>query len=132
MSDENSMDQMSARAERLINALAGAIMATAEAAAEKVELAAEVARLRQRMAAIASVLEAIGVQKQALMEKAKAATGTLRALCYQQVEVLEAQEVAILQKMGVSHEVATQALEDATEPTYRRTGRRFVRNGSDS
>jgi hypothetical protein len=54
------MTQLTGRAEQLMDALADAIISTAEAAAERIDLAARVAQIQQRMAAFGAVLEAVG------------------------------------------------------------------------
>lgn len=101
MQNPNDVQGMTARAQRLIDAMAGAMMSAAEAAAEKVELAAEVARVSVRMEAVGSVLDVIGAQKEALIVKADEAKGALRTAYLRQVEVLSAQEVSILERLGV-------------------------------
>jgi hypothetical protein len=65
----SDMSQLTDRAERLIDALANAIMKTAEVAAEKIELASTVAEVRQRMAAFGAVLQAVGAQKAAVAKQ---------------------------------------------------------------
>jgi hypothetical protein len=128
---------LTARAERLIDALAGSILSTAEVAAERVELAAKVAQVQQRMTAFAAVLEAVSAQKQALLGKVETATGAMRTLLQQQVEALTAQELAVLAKAGVPQPAAQQAIAavDAGPEAggggkvYMREGRRFARIG---
>ncbi len=126
----SDMNQLTDRAERLIDALANAIMKTAEVAAEKIELASAVAEVRQRMAAFGAVLEAVGAQKAAVTKQLgnlgdkDAAT---RALYQHQLRLLSAQEVSILKQAGINEQHATEALEVAdTKPTHRREGKRFV------
>jgi hypothetical protein len=126
----NEMDAMSGRAERLIAALTGALMSTAEAAAERLELAAAVAAARQRLAAFACVLESVQAQKDALQNRLATAPPALRALYARQIEMLTLQEMAVLEKAGVPQESARQALAlaDAT-PLYERRGSRFLKVG---
>ncbi len=80
------------------------------------------------MAAFASVLEAVGGQKQVLQDRLATATGPLKALLIQQLACLTAQETAILTRAGVPNETAQQALAsaDANETLYKRDGKRFV------
>lgn len=112
---DSSMDAMSERAERLIGAISGALMSTAETAAMKIELAAQVAQIRQEMAARQSVLGIIADQKLALLEQVEESTGALKLAYQRQVEVLCAQEVGILKGMGIETEVAEQAVSQADE-----------------
>lgn len=112
----NDVREMTGRAQRLIDAMAGAMMSAAEAAAEKVELAAQVARVEIQMQAVGSVLEVIGAQKDQLLTKALEAKGALRAAYLRQVDVLTAQEVGILQKIGVAPALAEEAVKAADEP----------------
>jgi hypothetical protein len=133
----SDMNQLTDRAERLIDALANAIMKTAEVAAQKIELASAVAEVRQRMAAFGAVLQAVGAQKAAVAQQL-ADLGendpAMRALYQHQLRLLSAQEVGILKQAGINEEHAVDALEVAdTKPTHKRDGRRFVRvesNGS--
>ncbi len=108
--NSNDLTAMSDRATRLIDALSGSIMSACEAAAEKIELAAEVARVTTRMAAVSTVLEVIGAQKMALASRLTSASGAMAALLGHQIEALSLQEVAVLKRIGVSAEVATQAV----------------------
>jgi hypothetical protein len=131
----SDMNQLTDRAERLIDALANAIMKTAEVAAQKIELASAVAEVRQRMAAFGAVLQAVGAQKAAVaMQLADlgADDAATRALYQHQLRLLSAQEVSILKQAGISEQHAAEALEVAdTKPTHKRDGRRFVRvNGN--
>jgi hypothetical protein len=131
----SDMNQLTDRAERLIDALANAIMKTAEVAAQKIELASAVAEVRQRMAAFGAVLQAVGAQK-AAVERQLADLGdgdaATRALYQHQLRLLSAQEVSILKQAGISEHHAVEALEVAdAKPTHKREGRRFVRvNGN--
>lgn len=130
MTQPSDMQQLSARAETLISALTNAILSTAEVAAERLALAAELARVTQRMHAFAAVLDAVGVQKAALLERQATATGPMKALLGRQVEMLTLQETAILEKVGVPQAQAALAIEMAdapAKPAYRRDGRRFTR-----
>lgn len=127
------MAALTGRAERLIDAIAGAMLATAEAAAERVELAGKVAMIQQRMAAFAAVLEGVGAQKAALEARAAALPpGALRSLLERQVEALTGQELAVLERAGVPAPAAQSALAGPcpTPPPpatlYRREGRRFT------
>jgi hypothetical protein len=120
---------LTGRVERLVGAFTGAMMATAEAAAERIELAAEVARVTQRMAAFGAVLEAVGAQKEALLERLGKSKGPTRALIEQQLLMLTAQEVAVLKKAGIDDGQATAAVAVADgggRALYVRDGRKFV------
>lgn len=124
----NEMEMLTQRTERLISALTDAILSTAEVAAERIELASKVAQVRQRMNAFGAVLESVGVQKLALTERLEKATGATKALLTAQIEMLTAQETAVLEKAGVAPAVAKAALTVVDEaPTYRREGRAFRR-----
>jgi hypothetical protein len=125
----NEMTDLTSRTERLVDALSGSILSTVEVAAERIALAAEVARVSQRMSAFSAVLEAIGAQKDALAGRLAAARGPLRALLQRQIEVLTAQEVAVLERAGAASQVARDAIEAADEPLYKREGSRFVALG---
>jgi hypothetical protein len=114
------MDTLVSRSERLINALTGAIMTTAEVAAEKIEMASEVARIKTRMAAFATVLEVVGVQKDTIREQIATARGPVKALLEAQLTALTQQEVGILAKVGVSPEAAATAVTVADQPRRRR------------
>ena len=129
------MSQLTGRAGQLVDALADAIISTAEAAAERLDLAARVAQIQQRMAAFGAVLESVGAQKLALMNRLEdpALPDTQRQLIEQQVNLLTAQETEILKRAGATPELAHQAIEVADsdteehpDPLYRRDGRRFV------
>lgn len=124
----NDMDNLVSRTERLIGALTNAILSTAEVAAQRIELASKVAEARQRLAALSSVLETLGAQKVALIERQESAKGAMKALLHRQVEILEAQELSILASVGVEEPAAKAALTvvDAA-PVYRRDGRRFAK-----
>ena len=129
------MTQLTGRAEQLVDALADAIISTAEAAAERIDLAARVAQIQQRMAAFGAVLESVGAQKHALLVRLEdqSTPDTQRMLIQQQVNLLIAQETEILKRAGASSAMAHQAIESADgerdddpDPLYRRDGRRFV------
>lgn len=124
---QNDMEILVSRTERLIGALTGAIMSTTEAAAERIELASRVAQIQARMAAFGAVLETIGEAKAAVLEQRKKAPGPMKALYTAQIEHLTAQETAILGKVGVAPEVARAAVDVADEAPrlYARNGRRF-------
>jgi hypothetical protein len=129
MHEQNSATEMEAlghRAEKLVNALANAYMSAAEVAAEKIELASRVAQVRMRMTAFGAVLESIGAAKQPLLERLRTAGGPMKALLGYQIEVLTAQELAILEKVGVEPQQARNALTAVdTVRHYVRDGRRF-------
>lgn len=110
MQENTNMETMTARAENLINAIAGSIMATAETAAEKIELSAKVASIRQKMEANQYVLESIDAQKRAVIEKRDNSRGSLKAAFNRQIKILETQEIAILKLMGVGDFEAQHAL----------------------
>jgi hypothetical protein len=131
----SDMTQLTDRAERLIDALANAIMKTAEVAAQKIELASAVAEVRQRMTAFGAVLQAVGAQKTAVQQQLVALgdnDAATRALYHHQLRLLSAQEVGILTQAGISEPQAVEAVQvtDGT-PTHRREGKRFVRVGAD-
>jgi hypothetical protein len=127
------MQALVTRTEQHIGAITEAIVSSAEVAAERIVLAAQVARVQQRMAAFSAVLEAIGVQKAALLDRLATATGPTKALVATQVSLLEAQEVEVLKKVGVPEAAARQALvavgtaSDEPGGTHVREGRRFRR-----
>ena len=111
------MSELTGRAEQLVDALADAIVSTAEAAAERIDLAARVARIQQRMAAFGAVLESVGAQKHALLLRLddRALPDSQRRLIEQQVSLLTAQESEILKRAGAgagaaSPEPARQAI----------------------
>jgi hypothetical protein len=130
--DQNEMDDLTARTERLVNAISGAILGTVEVAAERISLAAEVARVSQRMTAFSAVLEAVGVQKDALSVKLAAAKGPMRVLIRRQIDLLSAQEVAVLERAGAPAEAAKTAIEATDAPLYRRVGSRFLSVGDEA
>lgn len=100
---------MQDRASRLIRALAGSIMNAAEGAAR-------VASIEARMAAVASVLEAVGAQKARLQSLALKATGAVAVAYTRQIAMLTEQEMAILQQIGVPPAAAQEALAVADAP----------------
>src|SRR5436305_14317890 len=104
------MEALTSRTAQLIDAISDAILASAEVAAEKIQLAAAVAGIRQRMAALGAVLEAVGEQKRVLVERLAGAAGPTKALIEQQIALLTAQEVAVLAKAGVAEPTAVAAL----------------------
>lgn len=110
-----NVEQVSERTEAIIDKVCGAIMATVDVAAERLELAAEVARVKQRMAAFGAVLDAVAAQKQALNDRLANADGPTRQLLAHQVELLTAQETAVLARAGISAEVAKPAIEAADQ-----------------
>jgi hypothetical protein len=124
--DQNEMQDLTTRTERLVGAISGAILGTVEVAAERIALAAEVARVSQRMTAFSVVLEAVGVQKDALAAKLAAAKGPMRVLIRRQIDLLSAQEVAVLERAGAPAEAAKTAIEATDAPLYRRAGSRFL------
>jgi hypothetical protein len=132
------MRALTERTERLVDVLTSAILSTAEVAAERVELAAKVAQVQQCMRAFGAVLESVGAQKEVLLARLETATGPMKSLLLQQVEVLTAQEMAMLEKAGVAQPAARQALAvvdngvasgtgGARGALYVRNGRRFAR-----
>jgi hypothetical protein len=128
----NEMEQLAGRAEQLISALSNAILSTAEVAAERLELASKVAQVNQRLAAFSAVLDSIAAQREALETRMTTAKGAQRLLLQRQLDLLAAQEVAVLSKAGLDDSQARQALEVADEPSYHRSGRRFVRSNGNS
>lgn len=133
--NDNDTQALSNRAIAMVDTIAASLMSAVEVAAEKLQLACDVARVTQRLTAFSAVLEAVGVQKAAIAEKMADAKGSARTLYEQQIRMLEAQEVAILKRVGVPDEVATKAIEvkavETDTPTHRRDGRRFAPvNGS--
>lgn len=111
MSDTNDMRELTERAGRLIDSIAGAILSTAEAASEKIALAAEVARIQTRMAALSAVLEGIQAHREAVQESLDAAPSEpLRELYRRQLAALAAQEVSVLERCGVPGTVAAVAV----------------------
>lgn len=130
----NDMQALVGRTELLVTAISDAILSAAEAAAERVELAATVARVQQRLGAFTAVLEAVAVQKRALVERLAVADGPSKALIHRQIELLGLQEIAVLERAGVPQPAVQQALAAMDTPpvtdasaTHRRDGRRFVR-----
>lgn len=124
----NEMDALAGRAERMISALSDAIMRTAEVAAERIELASQVAQVRQRVAAYAAVLEAIGSQKAAIAAQLETATGPMRSLLIKQVDILGQQELSILERIGIPAETAQTAIESA-DALEARDDRKYIRDG---
>ena len=124
-----NMRALATRSSQLIDAISGAIMAQAEVAAERIQLAAAVAQVEQRMAAHSAVLECIDAQRIAVEAKMVGAKGARLKLYETQLDLLAAQEVAILAKVGVPLDLARQAVKQVeTKPaaTHKRDGRRFV------
>lgn len=138
MSDQTDPEpSMTERAGAMIDTLTAAFLRATEVAAERLQLACDVAAIQQRLAAFSSVLETIGAQKLALAEKMETTKGAARTLYATQIKMLEAQEVAVLTRVGVPQPVAVAALaggEEDEAAVYRRDGKRFVRlpstNGS--
>lgn len=127
--NKSEMDALSSRAEQLIDSITNAILSTAESAAERIELASRVAQVRQRMAAFASVLEAVETQKAALAERLDSASGPMRVLLQRQIDMLTEQETAVLGRAGVAAGVPSIDSGDSaagSAGTHKRTGRRFV------
>ncbi len=138
----SNIEQLTSRAEQLIDALAESIISTAEAAAERLDLASRVAQIQQRMAAFGAVLESVGAQKSVLTKRLeqKEMPKCQRRLVQRQIELLSAQETEILQRAGASSQLARAAVEqadrliddggsgdaDGEDRLYRRKGRRFV------
>lgn len=121
------MENLVSRTEALVGAFTNAMMATAEAAAERMELAARVAQINSRMAAFSAILEGVGAQKEALLQRMEGQRGAMRAMLARQVEMLTFQETAILEKIGLAPEQAARAVEAVDQQTvYRRIGSRFV------
>jgi hypothetical protein len=138
MTQNNDIQVLVNRTEQLIAAITDAILSSAEVAAERIELAANVVRIQQRMAAFGAVLESVGVQKEALAKRLPGTTGPAKTLLLKQIAMLASQEIAILEKAGVTEQTAVAALAAVDEPaepapttvpgpTHRREGRRFVR-----
>jgi hypothetical protein len=129
----NDMQALTERTERLISALTSAFMSSAEAAAERFELAARVAQINQRAQAFFNVLEITGAQKEAITVRLANAKGAMKLLLENQLASLDAQEVAILAKLGVEPSVAKMAIAEvdqqpapSTNGTHRREGKKFV------
>jgi hypothetical protein len=123
------MDKLVSRTDRLIGAITEGILSTVEAASQRIELAAQVAQVKVRMEAFGAVLEAVGAQRAVLEERRVSAGPAVRALIGRQLELLAAQEVAILSQAGIGEDVARQALtvvEQSAEQVYVRQGRRFT------
>lgn len=126
-----NLEQMSSRADHLIDAIASSIISASEAAAERVELASQVARLQTRMAAFGAVLEAVGTQKEVLAGRLESAQGPMKTLIEAQINLLTEQETAILVRAGASRDQARNAVVETDEPLYQRRGKRFERiNGT--
>jgi len=109
MSTEQKPDELTAlteHTEKLVSTLTEAVLATVQVAAERIELAATAARIQQRMMALGSVLEAIGVQKQTLLARLDQASGPMRLLFQQQIAPPTEQEEAVLAKAGVPQPTA--------------------------
>ena len=108
-----NMDQATARIEALIDGLTGAIMNTLEVSAERITLAADVARVKQRMAAFSAVLESVAAQKKAVAELMAEADGPAEMLYRTQLDMLTAQEVAVLERSGIPRQQAVLAIDSA-------------------
>jgi hypothetical protein len=120
------MENLVSRTEALVGAFTSAMMATAEAAAERMQLAARVAQINSRMAAFSAILEGVGAQKEALLQRMEGQRGAMRAMLARQVELLTCQETAILEKIGLAPDQAARAVEAVDQKTvYRRVGSRF-------
>ena len=138
MSHANDMQALVGRTEKLVTSIAEAILSASETAAERIEVAAEVCRIQQRLAAFGAVVDAIAAQKRVLVERLATAEGPAKVLIGRQIELLELQELAVLERAGVPHATARHALAAAdaapalppagdADKTYRRAGKRFVR-----
>jgi len=127
----NEMERITSRADVLISAITEAMMAPVEAAAERMALAVKVAQITGRMEAHAMVLDTIAAHKDRLLAGLAGMTGARRALALKHVELLEAQELAILTEIEVPAEIAQQAVKGLPapieQPTHKRDGRRFAR-----
>ncbi len=101
---------------------------TAKTEVEKIRLEGEVQRVQVRMMSFMSVLESIGAAKVPLLERHATAEGPQKATLTKFLEMLTAQEVAVMQKAGLAPEVAQQAIGfvDGT-PVYVRKGKKFVK-----
>lgn len=110
---EMNVERISDRTEAIIDKVCGAIMATVDVAAERLELAAELARVRQRMTAFGAVLDAVAAQKSALAERMKTAEGPTRSLLAHQIDMLTAQETAVLRRAGIAPDIASEVIEQA-------------------
>lgn len=116
MTQPSSIDHLSDRASRLVDSLAEGMLSALENASERIGLAVEVGRIRTRMDAFGAVLESIDVQKQALLARQATASGPMQRLIARQIELLTAQETAVLQRIGVNPDVATAAVCRADRP----------------
>lgn len=124
----SDMNETAARAEKLVDSITSAIMTTVETAAERIELAAQVTAARQRAEALSAVLEGAIASRVALEARRDAAGGTMRALLDHQVRAMQAGEIAILVRSGLSEDVAKAVFAlPEPKPTHRRDGRRFAR-----
>lgn len=127
----STMEKMTERAERFINAIGSAFMTAGETAADQIQLSAQVVAIRQRMQAHQFVLEAVAAQKIQVLERMAQAKGALRLAYARQIEVLEAQEIGILKSLGIEEDTAKEALDSVEEDKiYRRNGRRFEAIGN--
>src|SRR4051794_33832280 len=110
MSSSNEMEKVVARADRLVEAVMGAILASTEVAAERLELASRLAQLQGRMAAFGALLEALGSARAQVLVRLGQAQGPARALLETQLAALGAQELAALEMAGVPQQTAAAAL----------------------
>jgi hypothetical protein len=126
------MQNLTERTQQLVDSLSGAILATVETAAERIQLAAQIAQVHQRMTAFAAVLEAVGAQKTALVARLETAHGPMKAMLERQIEVLDR---AGGRRVGAGRsvrrgpqavEIADQGSQDGPAPVYVRDGRRFI------
>lgn len=123
---DNPIAPLTERVSSIVDALANAFLQGAETAAERIQLAAQVAAVQAKMAAFGSVLEAIAAQKEALQGRLGEAAGPMKTLIARQLEVLAAQELAVLASAGIPTDQAAQAIQVADERVYRREGSKFV------
>lgn len=127
-----SENQMGDRAAALIEAISNSLFTAAEVAAEKIQMETLVAQMRMRMEAFSSVLEVIGVQKEALLAKV-GLTGAQKILRDKQIEMLTAQETRILEKIGIEPDVAKGLIESVDDNPQRipvKNGRHSQRSTS--
>lgn len=127
----STMEKMTERAEKFINAIGSAFMTAGETAADQIQLSAQVVAIRQRMQAHQFVLEAVAAQKAQVLERMAQAKGALRLAYARQIEVLEAQELGILKSLGIEEDTAKEAIDSVEDDKlYRRNGRRFEAIGN--
>jgi hypothetical protein len=79
-----------------------AALISAKVAAECIPVNTEVTRIRQRIAALASILASIATEKAVLAEQLTDASGAMQALLQREIDMLTAQENEILERVGVT------------------------------